>query len=172
LANNCLGVAAAGNDSYPRFKKGRPRLGPRIPALYRSILGVGATTTDLEEGAPYSNVGDVLEFGDHVSTLGGDITSNDEPLDGVVGVYSSHSFPGVGGEAAIPNETGFASWSGTSFATGIVSGLVAGFWTQERAHGQEAHAADILTGFSTLATEYTPALRTAAIGVRGEWAAA
>jgi hypothetical protein len=172
LANNCLGVAAAGNDSYRRVETGRPRLGPRIPALYRSVLGVGATTTDAEQAAPYSNIGDILEFGDHVSTFGGNVTPTDEPQDGVVGVYSSASFPGARQQPAIPNETGFASWSGTSFATGIASGLVAGFWTQERARGRDAHAADVLTGFTTLASEYAPALRTASIAMRGEWVAA
>jgi hypothetical protein len=172
LANNCLGVAAAGNDSYRRVETGRPRLGPRIPALYRSVLGVGATTTNPEHAAPYSNVGDALEFGDHVSTFGGGVTPDDEPLDGVVGIYGSDSFPSHDGGARPPNDTGFASWSGTSFSTGIVSGLVAGYWTNERAQGRNAHAADVLTGFSTLATEYAPALRTASIGMQGDWLAA
>src|SRR5207302_11074802 len=94
LAHNCLGVAAAGNDSLRRVESGRPRMGPRIPARYGSVLGVAATTGDPSAAAAYSNVGEELEIGDHIATFGGDLTpAMDEPLNGVVSVYSAARFP-------------------------------------------------------------------------------
>lgn len=172
LANNCLGVPAAGNDSLRRVESGRPRLGPRIPARYESVLGVAATRQDPSNAAPYSNIGDELEFGDHIATFGGDVTDQDEPLDGVIGVFTAPTFPTARrGAPAAPNEAGFAMWSGTSFATAIASGLVAGYWSLARTKRPQVHAEEVLAGFDTLAGSYAPALRTPSIGMRGEWLA-
>src|SRR5262249_10904484 len=133
--NNCLVVAAAGNDSH----QGDPRLDPRLPARFDSVLGVAATVGgDPPEAAPYSNLGDDLVLGDHVSTFGGD-PSGLEPRNGVIGVYSGE-FPAPEPtgkkkkkKAQAPeNETGWAYWSGTSFATGIISGIAANFWAARR----------------------------------------
>ena len=43
------------------------------------------------------------------------------------------------GAPALPNESGWAAWSGTSFATAIASGLVAGYWATERARRPELY---------------------------------
>jgi len=58
LENNCLVVAAAGNDSLRQVEEGRPRLGPRVFARYESVLSVAATGRDGSQGPRYSNVGD------------------------------------------------------------------------------------------------------------------
>jgi hypothetical protein len=175
LANNCLAVAAAGNDSLRRVEAGRPRLGTRVPARFRSVLGVAATTRDPRSGAPYSNLGDELEFGDHIATFGGDITDTDEPADGVVGVYSAPTFPVRAGQRASEaprNESGWAAWSGTSFSTGIASGLVAGYWSVQRDRDPRVTADSVLADFHSLARSYAPSLRTPSIGVTGEWESA
>lgn len=173
LANNCLSVAAAGNDSLRRVEAGRPRLGTRVPARFRSVLGVAATTRDPHDGAAYSNVGDEFEFGDHIATFGGGITDNDEPEDGVVGVYTAHTFPaGQRGSGPVPNESGWAAWSGTSFSTAIASGLVSGYWAVQRARNPGVDAETVLADFHAVTRTYAPSLRTASIAMTGEWQSA
>jgi hypothetical protein len=172
LENNILGVAAAGNDSQKRVEAGRPRLGPRIPARYRSILGVGATTRDPAQAAIYSNVGDEYELGDHISTFGGDMDPHTrEPRDGVIGVYTAPTFPRGKNTPALENTSGWAAWSGTSFATGIASGLVANYWAVRSAERPDTPAERVLEEFNDVAHGYVPALRTRSVGMRGEWVA-
>jgi hypothetical protein len=160
--NNCLVVAAAGNDS----EAGDIRLEPRLPARFETVLGVAATDADPRKAASYSNLGDEQRRGDHVATFGGERDARKRPIDGVVGVYSG-DFPSEGDE----NATGWAYWSGTSFATAIVSGIAANVW----AHKPRAHASEILADMheAALTTEgggYVPELRAASIPIRGDWA--
>jgi hypothetical protein len=169
LANNCLGVAAVGNDSLRRVDNDRQRFEPRVPARYASVLGVAATTSDPSQAARYSNIGDEMEFGDHIATFGGDIDSSDGPRDGVIGLYTAERFPTPDGGDGAPNDSGWAVWSGSSFATGLATGMVANYWAAQRARKPETHAEAILLGFNTLAESYAPALRTPSIGMRGEW---
>ena len=168
LLNNCLGVAAAGNDSLARVEEGRPRFGPRVPARYGSILGVAATTSDPHRAAAYSNLGDTLEVGDHIATFGGGIdVPNDQALDGIIGVYTAETYPRATGQSgpAARNTNGWATWSGTSFATAFASGLVAGYWGANPGRSAE----DVLANFHSLASTYAPALATPSIGIRGTW---
>jgi subtilisin family serine protease len=156
--NNCLVVAAAGNDSVA----GELRLEPRLPARFETVLGVAATNLD-GKPASYSNVGDEQRRGDHVATFGGERGDECAPLDGVTGLYSGE-FPGLE-----PNTTGWASWSGTSFATAIVSGIAANVW----ASNPLASASEILAEVHELALTsgtYVSELRTPAIALDGEWA--
>lgn len=155
--NNCLVVAAAGNDSVA----GELRLEPRLPARFETVLGVAAIN---REGKPasYSNVGDEQRRGDHVAAFGGERGKGCAPLDGVTGIYSG-AFPGQE-----PNTTGWASWSGTSFATGIISGIAANVW----ARNPSMHASEILAEVHELALtqgKYVSELRTPSIAVDGEW---
>jgi hypothetical protein len=160
--NNCLVVAAAGNDSLALVESRRARLEPRLPARFDTVLGVAATTSNPRQAARYSNVGDERELGDHIATFGGNASDVLEPEDGVIGVYAGE-FPD-----GRPNETGWAFWSGTSFAAGIMSGLVATYWALR----PELDAAAVLADLHAEATTfgpYVPALRTPAIEVRGRW---
>jgi hypothetical protein len=162
--NNCLVVAAAGNDS----RTGDPRMEPRLPARFDTVLGVAATAGDSTLPASYSNLGDDLVLGDHVATFGGGVTDGLAPQDGVIGVYSGE-FP-ANGRHAPANETGWAYWSGTSFATAIVSGIAANFWAAKR--GQ--HAAEVLADLHAEARESGPfvrELRTPSIEIEGRWEA-
>ena len=61
-AHNCMIVAAAGNDSVFRGIDRSPRWGPRIPALYDSVLGVAADTVRPAVPARYSNRGEYLQL--------------------------------------------------------------------------------------------------------------
>jgi subtilisin family serine protease len=164
--NNCLVVAAAGNDSLAQVDAGRARLEPRLPARFYSVLGVAATTSNPRQPARYSNRGDVRELGDHIATFGGNSSEALEPEDGVIGIYSG-KFPD-----GRPNETGWAFWSGTSFATAIVSGIVANFWAVQRVNNPNLHAAGVLAELHAEVSErgpYVSALRTPAIEVQGRW---
>ncbi len=172
LENNCLVVAAAGNDSLRQVEEGRPRLGPRVPARYESVLGVAATGRDGSQGARYSNVGDEQELGDHVASLGGDVDDDGEPLDGIIGVHTAAYFPDARTgrpSRALPNETGWASWSGTSFTTAIVSGIAANYWAAQRGKGSSPHARQVLYTLGSQADAYAPSLRTPSLEVTGSW---
>jgi hypothetical protein len=164
--NNCLVIAAAGNDSVNQVEMSKARMEPRLPARFDTVLGVAATTSNPRQAARYSNVGDEHELGDHVATFGGNSSEMLEPEDGVIGIYSGE-FPDHR-----PNETGFAFWSGTSFATGIVSGIAANFWAVRRKEEPTLHAASVLAdlhGEASAFGPYVPELRTPAIEVHGRW---
>jgi Subtilase family len=162
--NNCLVVAAAGNDSLLEAETGHVRMEPRLPARFESVLGVAATTNRPTEPAPYSNLGDERALGDHVATFGGSINDREQPEDGVVGIYAG-DFPD-----GARNETGWAYWSGTSFATGIVSGIAANIW----AANPKLSAAEVLAEVHAAAFDsgdYVRELRTPSIAVDGRWRA-
>jgi len=164
--NNCLVIAAAGNDSLVQVDTSQTRLEPRLPARFETVLGVAATTGDPRAPARYSNVGDERELGDHVATFGGNASDAFEPEDGVIGIYSGE-FPNQRA-----NETGWAYWSGTSFATAIISGIAANFWTASRTEHPQLHAASVLADLHAEANAFGPyvaALRTPSIEVRGRW---
>jgi subtilase family protein len=173
LANNCFGVAAAGNDSLTRVERGGPRFGPRYPARDEAILGVAATVEDPTVAPAYSNVGEDIEIGDHIATFGGDMRATDTPRRGVIGVFTAQTFPRATGESSadLTNQNGWAEWSGTSFATAIASGLAAGYWTIERAKRPDLSAGTVLSEFHRLAPHYAPAVRTPSIAIKGEWEA-
>jgi hypothetical protein len=144
-ATRQLLVAAAGNDNRP----GQPAPSPRLPARYDEVVGVAAVTRKLA-AAKYSNLGDETVLGNGVAVFGGDAspsTKQGEPnlintqpppgsVDAVVGVFSAKTFPQV---SADPDETfapkenlsGWAYWSGTSFATPVVSAIAASIWSSD-----------------------------------------
>jgi hypothetical protein len=164
--NNCLIVAAAGNDSLRAVLGGQARLYPRLPALFDTVLGVAATLSD-GAPAPYSNAGDDLQLGDHLATFGGGVSGmTDQPLGGVLGLYSG-AFPAP---AEADGVSGWAWWSGTSFATAIMSGIAANFWGQRRG----SHAVDALADLHAEAAAsgtWVPDLRTPAVSVERHTAA-
>jgi len=169
LENNCLVVAAAGNDSAFHAEPRRPRWQPRVPARYDSVVGVAATGEDPERAAAYSNIGD-LPGTDAVATLGGDLAPDGiDPRGGVVGVYTATEFP-----AGEPNRTGWAEWSGTSFATPIVAGIAANMWAAGPA-AAPADARQLLQRLNAAAraggATTVPDLRVPAIPVKRDWLA-
>ena len=114
---NCVLVAAAGNDSSPA---------PFWPAAFPWAVGVGSLDRD----------GRVSSFSNHCSSadvyaLGRNVV-NAFPD----GTYYCHESPNTDDVRVFG--TGMARWSGTSFATPIVAGLIA---AQVPAHNDDAKAA-------------------------------
>lgn len=121
-AQGALMVAAAGNDSLRATQKGQSPRPPRVPASYDTALSVTSVNSRFQP-SQFANAASVTVGNTGVATFGGDeyaLTPVNEIPDAVRGLYISPTFPS--GEQ---NSTGWADWSGTSFATSIMSGLAA-----------------------------------------------
>jgi hypothetical protein len=141
-------VAAAGNDSDPRMNASEKRFGPRYPAALAyddhamtAMISVGAVNRD-RHAARYSNYPG--PYG--IATYGGDLPKPDpwlpsamdhitarvdtNDIDALCGVYTAELYPALSrndpqSEYPAPNSRAWAYWSGTSFATPIISALAA-----------------------------------------------
>jgi subtilisin family serine protease len=120
-------VAAAGNDAFTYGYAPQPR----IPADYEDVLCVAATDREGRR-AGYSNHADIPLSGNCVATWGGQgvewngqavVPIGPEPRDGMVGVAVEPTI--VTPYGTVPNTTGWVYWSGTSFATPIISAIAA-----------------------------------------------
>lgn len=119
-AHGALIVAAAGNDSTTANQQGKSPRPPRAPARYDTTISVTAVNNQ-HEAAQYANAASVAPLDAGIATFGGDgygFTDANGLPDAVRGIYLAPTFPG--GE---PNSSGWADWSGTSFATPIISAL-------------------------------------------------
>jgi subtilisin family serine protease len=119
-----LVVAAAGND----YGGNGYRAEPRLPAAYDSVLGVAAVNRRTQP-ANFSNRGDRAVYGNGVAVFGGSrgplaAGRAAEEQDKIIGIFSAKNFPLNAGS----NETGWAYWAGTSFATPVISAIAANLW--------------------------------------------
>ena len=145
-------VAAAGNDSWKKKDGQRHAQSARYPAAFTKVLGVGALpqgdpTRNRHEASSFSNLGDDPVI-NGIMTLGGEPGARK----GVLGLYLGE-FPESRGEAGqtpddedengiqpeanrtnnklgwaqVPsnNKNGWAWWAGTSFATPILTAVIA-----------------------------------------------
>lgn len=121
------------------------RLGPAYPAVFPEVISVGAVYKD-GQAAAYSNYPALPPNHNGIATHGGDRptvapASMPHPAgsdtwatvsDGVIGVYSNTSYPKLSATDPAPpdydtppDNNGWAYWSGTSFATPVISALAA-----------------------------------------------
>ena len=127
-AYDVLIVAAAGNDSVLANKQVQKPRPPRIPAHYETTLSVASVNSRYAPSI-FANTACTPAMNAGVATFGGDsdgiLDANGLP-EAVRGVYIAPTFPG--GEQ---NVSGWADWSGSSFATAIISGLGAHLIAQD-----------------------------------------
>ena len=146
LSPHILVVAAAGND----FDGGSARPVPRLPARDDGVLGVAAVN---RHGSPasYSNKGDFVTLGNGVATFGGDAPSattvhpgglplaaagageaGGGSVEAMVGLFTAPVFP-LSSPPNSPeaNQSSWAYWAGTSFATPVISGIAACLWASD-----------------------------------------
>jgi subtilisin family serine protease len=112
-------VAAAGNDGNDH---------PFWPAAFDWVVGVGAVDAE----------GTVCDFSNHGEWV--DVYAHGKDLVNAypTGTYTCHE-PLHAGE--VRHFTGLARWSGTSFSTPIVSGLIAAYVSQNGGTARDAWAA-------------------------------
>lgn len=136
-------VAAAGNDG---LNGGKSRTPARMPACMPTVLGVAALDSSNNQLTDYSNLADYPVHAG-VAVFGGDIDSANPKFSdaktGILGVYTGpypENPPDLSKkdwQRLAPNTTGWARWSGTSFAAPIISGLIAEMmsrgWSSEEA---------------------------------------
>lgn len=143
-------VAAAGNDG----DASRRSIPARVPAAFASVTGVGALNQNMQ-AAVYSNkADDPLSQGFDI--LGGELNpailthSMADSDKGILSVYTASHFPADTPAGSTPNETGWARWAGTSFATPLLATILA--W--ERSCGRSFK--DSLAQLKALTQEQPP----------------
>jgi hypothetical protein len=146
-------IAAAGND-WDDQEPGSSRPQARYPAAFDHVVGVGALTRGGKgmpiKAANYSNIADRPPKSG-ITTLGGE----EGAKNGLLGTYVG-KFPSNASQSDGPsNNSGWAWWSGTSFATPIISGLVAAILSCMLSENPQATPQDAIDKLFAAQKEFT-----------------
>jgi len=137
-------VASAGNDSNtPEMPM---RIDPRYPAAFPEVIAVASVNSACTAStfSDRANPADQPPNGNGIATYGGELASPVSPtsdefpgcmtgassIDALIGVYTANFYPKLSDNTdcedsyPAPNTSAWAYWSGTSFSTAIMSGLV------------------------------------------------
>jgi hypothetical protein len=120
---NAICIAPAGNCGFDR---------PEFPAAFPGVIGVGALGGDWRGRATFSNFGPWVD----VYAPGRDLINAF-----ATGTYSCYVYPYAGPPPQVRNFYGMAKWSGTSFSTPIVTGLIAARMSRTGENSRQAAAA-------------------------------
>lgn len=144
VEQNVVVVGSAGNDSNtPEMPM---RVDPRYPAAFPEVIAVAAVNSAMKAAvfSDRANPASMPSTGNGIATYGGDLATPVPPtgstfpgcmtgatgIDALVGVYTAASYPKLSyatdceDSYPAPDNSAWAYWSGTSFATALMSGLV------------------------------------------------
>jgi hypothetical protein len=127
-ARGIMVCAAAGNDTLQVQPGPHQFASTPYPAAFDQVLGIGALGKNMKP-AVYTNIPDKADPPEGYWAFGGEVDphkhsdnlSRASRQKGIIGIYT-RPFYLVSGEK---NDTGWAAWAGSSFATGVATGYFA-----------------------------------------------